>query len=332
MTQLAILRACGARRRRVWCELLKEGPSWVCGRPCRYPPRGGSGSCVATDHRNDDRALVEDHHSQFHAGTTPGPCRWRRRGFRDGGSRGRVPRAARRRCPSWRRSAVAASSGAPDRPRISRVASCCASPRARRVMVVQRRRRLGLRGERLLGGCCSGPDLASGDPRRARPASRPSSGLRRAFLAARFFATARRSALTVATLGIGFGTVPGSRPSPGASSIPSSGQSGVLRGDLAVSSTYIGAGFVEAPMQEDIVRRISGRPGVAAAMDIDHRLALSWRACCAECVRLLLLRRTRLRPLVTRGGRCVGRARPGGKGWRGHRLGESRPSPRRAGR
>jgi putative ABC transport system permease protein len=81
----------------------------------------------------------------------------------------------------------------------------------------------------------------------------------------------RRTALAVVTLGIGLGTVlwvwtlARSFEQSVVEVMP-----GVLRGDLAVSSSNIGAGYVEAPMQEEIVRRISGLPGVAAA--IGHQI------------------------------------------------------------
>jgi len=77
----------------------------------------------------------------------------------------------------------------------------------------------------------------------------------------------RRTALTVATLGIGLGmvlwlwTLARSFEQSVAEVMP-----GVLRGDLAVSSSNIGAGYIEAPMHEDVVGKVLKLPGVAAVL------------------------------------------------------------------
>jgi putative ABC transport system permease protein len=76
-----------------------------------------------------------------------------------------------------------------------------------------------------------------------------------------------RSALTIATLGVGFGTVlwlwmlAQSFERSVINTMP-----GVLRGDLAVNSAYLGSGFVEAPVDDALVGEISNVPGVAVVV------------------------------------------------------------------
>jgi putative ABC transport system permease protein len=76
-----------------------------------------------------------------------------------------------------------------------------------------------------------------------------------------------RAGLTVATLGVGFGSV--IWLSIVAQSFERSVMSAVrdvLRGDLTVSSTYLGAGFVEAPIDDALVTELASVPGVVAAV------------------------------------------------------------------
>jgi putative ABC transport system permease protein len=76
-----------------------------------------------------------------------------------------------------------------------------------------------------------------------------------------------RAALTVATLGVGFGTVVWiwvvaasfERSVIQATRV-------VLRGDLAISSVNLAAGFVEAPMDESILDEVRAVPGVGAVV------------------------------------------------------------------
>ncbi len=101
------------------------------------------------------------------------------------------------------------------------------------------------------------------------PSARAASHL----MASGFFAVAAftrrpgRAALTVATLGVGFGTVVWL--SIVAQSFERSvmiAVRDVLRGDLTVSSTYLGAGFVEAPIDDGLVTELAKVPGVVAAV------------------------------------------------------------------
>jgi putative ABC transport system permease protein len=75
----------------------------------------------------------------------------------------------------------------------------------------------------------------------------------------------RRTALTIATIGIGLGTVvwlwtlARSFEESVLEVMP-----GVLRGDFAVSSANIGAGYVEAPLDDAILTELKAVPGVAA--------------------------------------------------------------------
>ncbi len=77
----------------------------------------------------------------------------------------------------------------------------------------------------------------------------------------------RRTALTVATIGIGLGTVvwlwtlAQSFEQSVLEIMP-----GVLRGDLAVSSANISAGYIEAPLDEAIVAELESVAGVAAVV------------------------------------------------------------------
>lgn len=76
-----------------------------------------------------------------------------------------------------------------------------------------------------------------------------------------------RSALTIATLGVGLGAVlwlwmvAQSFERSLIDIMP-----GVLRGDLVVGSAYLNAGFVEAPVDERLVQEIQHLPGVAAVV------------------------------------------------------------------
>lgn len=77
----------------------------------------------------------------------------------------------------------------------------------------------------------------------------------------------RRTALTVATLGVGFGTVlwlwtlAGSFERSVVEVMP-----GVIRGDLVVSSANVAAGYIEAPLDEAVLADIAATPGVAAVV------------------------------------------------------------------
>jgi len=95
------------------------------------------------------------------------------------------------------------------------------------------------------------------------------------FALATLIASPRRAALTIATLGVGFGTVlwlamlANSFEQSVTQAMP-----GVLRGDLAVSSAHIGAGFVEAPVDDEVVAalaQIEGVRGVAGENGVDWR-------------------------------------------------------------
>src|SRR5207247_66808 len=85
----------------------------------------------------------------------------------------------------------------------------------------------------------------------------------------------RRSALAIAALGVGLGTV--LWLSVIARSFEQSVidvMPGVLRGDLAASSAHIGAGYVEAPVDEALVSDLLRVPGVAAVVG---EQAIDWR-------------------------------------------------------
>jgi putative ABC transport system permease protein len=77
----------------------------------------------------------------------------------------------------------------------------------------------------------------------------------------------RRTALTIATIGIGLGTVvwlwtlARSFEQSVVDVMP-----GVLRGDLAVSSANIGAGYIEAPLDDAILKDLKAITGVAAVV------------------------------------------------------------------
>ena len=95
------------------------------------------------------------------------------------------------------------------------------------------------------------------------------------FALATLIASPRRAALTIATLGVGFGTVlwltmlANSFEQSVVQAMP-----GVLRGDLAVSSTHIGAGFVEAPIDDGLVAELGQIEGVSAVAGED---GVDWR-------------------------------------------------------
>ena len=77
----------------------------------------------------------------------------------------------------------------------------------------------------------------------------------------------RRAALTVATLGVGFGTVIWLWIV--AQSFQQSvldAVQGVLRGDLSVSSTHMGSGIFEAPISDSVVAELQALNGVRAAV------------------------------------------------------------------
>src|SRR5262249_10483233 len=75
----------------------------------------------------------------------------------------------------------------------------------------------------------------------------------------------RRAALTIATLGVGFATVvwllmlAHSFEQSVINLLP-----GILRGDLLVSSTHIGTGYLEAPVDDALTAELRQVPGVAA--------------------------------------------------------------------
>lgn len=77
----------------------------------------------------------------------------------------------------------------------------------------------------------------------------------------------RRATLTVATLGVGFGTVIWLWivAQSFQQSVLAAVQ-GVLRGDLSVSSTHMGSGIFEAPIDDAILDELRAVPGVAAAV------------------------------------------------------------------
>jgi len=85
------------------------------------------------------------------------------------------------------------------------------------------------------------------------------------FAVANLLRTPRHTALTIATLGVGFGTVlwlwtlARSFEQSVIAVMP-----GVLRGDLVVSSANVGAGYVEAPVDDVILGELAAVPGVAA--------------------------------------------------------------------
>ena len=87
------------------------------------------------------------------------------------------------------------------------------------------------------------------------------------YAVAGLLAARRRTALTVAMLGIGFGTVlwlwtlAGSFERSLINVIP-----GVLRGDLSVSSVNVAVGYVEAPLDGAILEEIAAVPGVGAVV------------------------------------------------------------------
>jgi putative ABC transport system permease protein len=86
------------------------------------------------------------------------------------------------------------------------------------------------------------------------------------FAIATLLASPRRTALAISTIGVGFGTVlwwwivAASFERSVLEVMP-----GVLRGDLAVSSANIGAGYLEAPVDESLVSELTAIPGVRAA-------------------------------------------------------------------
>src|SRR5262245_6663281 len=112
--------------------------------------------------------------------------------------------------------------------------------------------------------------------RLARPLTRLAprvAGATGRFAVATLLHNPRRTALTIATLGVGFGTVlwlwtlARSFEDSVVSVMP-----GVLRGDLAVSSANVGAGYVEAPLDDailDELARISGVEGVVGEQAVD---------------------------------------------------------------
>jgi putative ABC transport system permease protein len=87
------------------------------------------------------------------------------------------------------------------------------------------------------------------------------------FAVANLLCLPRRTALTIATLGVGLGTVlwlwtlAGSFEQSVLEVMP-----GVLRGDFAVSSANIGTGYVEAPLDEAILGPLAAVAGVAAVV------------------------------------------------------------------
>lgn len=77
--------------------------------------------------------------------------------------------------------------------------------------------------------------------------------------------SARRTALTIATLGVGFAVVTWLWVL--ATSVEQSVISvmpGIFRADLVVGSIRLGSGYVEAPVDESLVGELAGIPGVAA--------------------------------------------------------------------
>lgn len=77
----------------------------------------------------------------------------------------------------------------------------------------------------------------------------------------------RRTALTVATVGIGFGAVLWMWTLGRSFELSiNEVMPGVLRGDLAVSSPNIGAGYVEAPLDDAILVDLAATPGVQAVV------------------------------------------------------------------
>jgi len=101
--------------------------------------------------------------------------------------------------------------------------------------------------------------LAAGSRRFAGPAGR--------LAAASLLHNPRRTALTVATLGVGLGCVVWFWTM--AQSFRDSLVTVLtvaVRADLVVSSTHVTNGYVEAPLGEEVVTRLTAQPGVAAAI------------------------------------------------------------------
>lgn len=77
----------------------------------------------------------------------------------------------------------------------------------------------------------------------------------------------RRTALTIATIGIGFGvvlwlwTLAGSFERSVREVMP-----GVLRGDLVVGSPNVAAGYIEAPLDDGLLEAVGGIPGVRSVV------------------------------------------------------------------
>jgi len=95
------------------------------------------------------------------------------------------------------------------------------------------------------------------------------------FAVATLLRNPRRTALAISTLAVGFGsvlwlwTLARSFEQSVVEVMP-----GVLRGDLAVSSTNVGAGYVEAPLDEAVVAELLQVEGVAAVV---AEQAVDWR-------------------------------------------------------
>jgi putative ABC transport system permease protein len=108
------------------------------------------------------------------------------------------------------------------------------------------------------------PALAAGLPLLVALAPRLGGGVGR-YAMATLVRAPRRTALTVATIAVGFGTV------VWLATIAASFERslvevmfGVLRGDLAVSSLDVNAGYVEAPLDDTILADVAAVPGVRA--------------------------------------------------------------------
>jgi putative ABC transport system permease protein len=110
------------------------------------------------------------------------------------------------------------------------------------------------------------PILAAAAPMLTALAPRVAGGVGR-YAVATLVRAPRRTALTVATIAVGFGTVvwlwtlAASFEESIVEVMP-----GVLHGDLAVSSLDVGAGYVEAPLDDTVLADVAAVPGVAAVV------------------------------------------------------------------
>jgi putative ABC transport system permease protein len=280
MTQLAIVRALGARRRRVWWELLKESfLVGLAGVVIGIPAGVGLGHLllpvIATTTALSSNMLVAKTTLSLHPGSVL---------LAAGLGLGAVCLAAF--APARRAAAVSILETLRRRDvemeplagrarwRLAAVLTC----------IIPLLTMVHLEGDAVLSGFAVSAFLVVGAAVLTRPsvelAAGPVASVARLLGPAGRLAggtlirNPRRTALAVATLGIGLGmvlwlwTLARSFEQSVAEVMP-----GVLRGDLAVGSANIGTGYVEAPMDDDIVQRILGLKAVAAA--VGHQI-VNW--------------------------------------------------------